>query len=375
MLYAPGWRRWLDALLKPELTPELAEVLATHADSVPVIWLLGKTGSGKSSIIQRLTGDTKAQIGNGFESCTATASMYDHPSSAPVMRFLDTRGLGEPNYDPTEDLAQCQQTSHAVVIVTRVDDPSNSSLTEAITKLAKLTKHTPILHVHTALHSVEKEDLARTIDHNRHQIEHALGFAVTQIQVDFTKPEDGFDDPDYGKAELQAALITLVPKLAKLMSKTNTGDTETQLFTANKRQVLGYASAAAAVDVVPAVGLIAVPSVQGKMLHTLAGRYGLEWDKKLITEFIAALGSGFVYRYAVSLLTRQAAKLIPVYGQSVATAAAASISFASTYALGRAACLYFYKLSTHQNVDPDALRAAFTEAFKAEKNSNADSEP
>jgi len=368
MLYAPGWRQWLNALLKPELSPELTEVLNTRANTVPVLWLLGKTGAGKSSIIQRLTGDSKAQIGNGFEPCTSTANMYDHPHSAPVMRFLDTRGLGEASYDPSEDLQQCRQASHVLVLVTRVDDQSQASLTDALKKISRLTSSTPILHVHTALHSVEANALHSAITHNQTQVETALGFKVARVSIDFTKHEDGFDDPSRGLSELQSALIDQIPTLATLMSKTDLGDAESNIFSANRKQVLGYSSAAAAVDIVPAVGLIAVPSLQGKMLHTLAGRYGLTWDKQLITEFVAALGSGFIYRYAISLLSRQAAKFVPVYGQSVAAAAAASISFASTYALGRAACLYFYKRSTHQTVDPEALRTAFTEAFESEKN-------
>ena len=369
MLYAPGWRRWLNALVKPEITPELENVLAARVQTVPVIWLLGKTGSGKSSIIQRLTGDSKAEIGNGFEPCTSTANMYDHPQSAPVMRFLDTRGLGEPNYDPADDLKQCQQASHVVVIVTRVDDPTQSSLIDALKKLSGITHQLPILQVHTALHSVAAAALDRAIEHNRLQIEKALGFSIDHVSIDFTKPEDGFENPNVGQADLESALIALIPTLAKLLSKSNANsrDEEAMLFNIHKREVLGYASAAAAADVVPAVGLIAVPSMQGKMLHALAGNYGLDWDKQLITEFVAALGSGFIYRYAVSLLGRQAAKFIPIYGQSVAAAAAASISFASTYALGRAACLYFYKRSAQLPIDQEALRKAFTDAFKSEK--------
>lgn len=369
MFYAPGWRQWLNALLKPDVSPELAELLSARASTVPVIWLLGKTGSGKSSIIQRLTGDSKAQIGNGFEPCTSTANMYDYPHAAPVMRFLDTRGLGEPNYDPSQDLQQCQQVSHVLVLVTRVDDTSQASLTQALEKLPRVNDSTPLLQVHTALHSVNADSLQRAINYNQKQIEAALGFSIAQVSIDFTRYEDGLDDPDRGLEELQAALIEQIPALTAIMSKAELGDVELGIFSAHKKHVLGYASAAAAVDVVPAVGLFAVPSVQGKMLHTLAGRYGLIWDKQLITEFLAALGSGFVYRYGVSLLGRQAAKFIPIYGQSIAAATAASISFASTYALGRAACLYFYKRSTHQTVESDDLRAAFTEAFNTKKTS------
>ena len=329
--------------------------------------MLGKTGSGKSSIIQRLTSDPKAQIGNGFEPCTTTANYYDHPALAPVMRFLDTRGLGEPDYDPSEDLAQCRQASHVALILTRVDDPSQQPIVKALSKLSKISTKTPILHVHTALHAVKQDDLARAISHNHKLIRDALGFDVPQVSIDFTHPDDGFENPDFGKDELQAALIALVPKLAQVMSSSDAHDKESELFLVHRKKVLGYASAAAAADVVPAIGIVAVPSIQGKLLHTLAECYGMEWDKKLIAEFVAAMGSGFLYRYNVSLLTRELAKFIPVYGQSAGAAAAASISFASTYALGRAACLYFYRRSTHQSVDPETLRKAFTDAFKASR--------
>jgi len=366
-MFKPGWRNWFNAMLKPEVSAELRDILDKQANTVPVIWLIGKTGSGKSSIVHALTGDNKARIGNGFEPCTATAQFYDHPSAAPVMRFLDTRGLGEANYDPTEDLNQCQQTSHVALIITRVDDPNQQVIVDALKQLVKLTTKTPILHIHSALHTLNDDDLTRAINHNRNQIESALGFAAPQVRIDFTQPEDGFDDPHVGLESLQSALVELVPKLAQIMSTEHGSDDESRMFSVNRKQVLGYAGAAAATDVVPAVGLVAVPSIQGKLLHALAGSYGLAWDRKLITEFVAALGSGFLYRYVVSLLIRQLGKLVPVYGQSAGAAAAASISFASTYALGRAACLYFYKRSTHQSIDPDLLRDAFTTAFKANR--------
>lgn len=368
-MYKPGWRQWFDAMLKPEISTELRDVLASQRKTVPVIWLLGKTGSGKSSIVQALTGDDKALIGNGFEPCTSTAHFYDHPNNAPVMRFLDTRGLGESDYDPTDDLALCQKASHVAVIVTRVDDPNQNGLIDALKQVVTLSVNTPILHIHSALHAVRDDDLTRAIEHNTEQIRATLGFDVQQVNIDFTQPEDGFDDPVTGLTQLQTELIALVPKLAQVMSSAQFSDDESRLFSINRKQILGYAGAAAAADVVPAVGMVIVPSIQGKLLHALAGSYGLVWDRKLVTEFVTALGSGFLYRYAVSLLVRQVGKFVPVYGQSAGAAAAASISFASTYALGRAACLYFYKRSTHQSIDPDQLRTAFTEAFKATRKS------
>jgi 50S ribosome-binding GTPase len=68
----------------------------------PVVWLLGKTGAGKTAIVAALTGDPYAEVGEGFEPCTRTAAYHDVPPEAPLLRFLDTRGLGEVDYDPTK---------------------------------------------------------------------------------------------------------------------------------------------------------------------------------------------------------------------------------------------------------------------------------
>ncbi len=89
----------------------------------PVIWLIGKTGAGKTSIIAALTGDDRAKVGNGFEPCTRTASVYDLPRDAPAIRFLDTRGLEEVNYEPAEDIAWCEDQAHLLLAVMSIADP------------------------------------------------------------------------------------------------------------------------------------------------------------------------------------------------------------------------------------------------------------
>src|SRR4051794_37576495 len=80
-----------------DATSDAAKERARRAATAeaPFIWLFGKVQSGKSSIVQRLTGATKAEIGEGFRPMTRSAAVFDFPAEAPLLRFLDTRGLGE----------------------------------------------------------------------------------------------------------------------------------------------------------------------------------------------------------------------------------------------------------------------------------------
>src|SRR3954470_325200 len=97
-----------DAGPPPDLDATLTQLRAKTP--TPVFWLLGKTQSGKTSIIRYLTGADDAVIGSGFRPCTKTSRRYQFPSpDAPLMAFLDTRGVDEPGYDPAEDAAAFDQ--------------------------------------------------------------------------------------------------------------------------------------------------------------------------------------------------------------------------------------------------------------------------
>src|SRR5437588_6633483 len=92
-----------------------------HHTPVPVFWLFGKTQSGKTSIIKFLTGADDAEIGQGFRPCTRFSRQYQFPTGeAPLLTFLDTRGVDEPGYDPAEDLARFDADAHVMVVTAKV---------------------------------------------------------------------------------------------------------------------------------------------------------------------------------------------------------------------------------------------------------------
>ena len=119
----------------------------------PVFWLLGKTQSGKTSLIRALTGNTRAEIGNGIRACTRTASEYPFPSQEDcLLRFLATRGLGEVNYDPADDIALFQDQAHLLIVVMKALDHAQQPVMQALGQIHAARPKWPILVVQTALH-------------------------------------------------------------------------------------------------------------------------------------------------------------------------------------------------------------------------------
>src|SRR6516164_7386566 len=150
---ARSWERIRDAVLAPEAVSASDEkVAALASEAAPVIWLLGKVQSGKSSIVRALTGAQAAEIGLGYKPCTKTAAIFDFPAEAPAIRFLDTRGLGERGYDPSEDIAFHEAQAHLMLAVMKALDPQQDAVLEAVRTARTRHPEWPIIVAQTTLH-------------------------------------------------------------------------------------------------------------------------------------------------------------------------------------------------------------------------------
>lgn len=334
---------------------------------LPVIWLLGKTGAGKSSIVQKITGQTSAEIGNGFMPCTKDSRYYDYPTQLPILRFLDTRGLGEVSYDPGDDLQSLSNCSHALLLVMRIRDGEQSAVLAALKQIKSSARHirsADITVVHTGLDEIADEhDRLRAIALKQQAVEELWGNPLDYCTVDLSAQQLAQPEDDAGSAKLKQLLAEKLPQLSLWLQKSQHKDAEQRNYARLSSEVLWYAGIAAASDTIPLVGLVSVPAIQGKMLHSLAQKYDVQWNARDFSEFIAALGSSFALRYAVSLGGRQLGKLIPGYGQMVGTVFAVSVSYATTYALGRAACKYLYHRSSGTPMNEASLQAVYKEAI------------
>jgi hypothetical protein len=130
-------------------TAALADRARTLA---PVVWLVGKVQSGKTSIIRTLTGATDAEIGAGFRACTRSARIFDFPHEVPIIRFLDTRGLGEAAYDPADDIAFCEDRAHLILAVAKALDAEQGAVVKAVRAARERHPDWPLVVAQTSLH-------------------------------------------------------------------------------------------------------------------------------------------------------------------------------------------------------------------------------
>ncbi len=383
------WKQLQSVLLEPKVDEAALESSLREARKslpLPVLWLLGKAQAGKTSIIRALTGNEAAEIGNGFQPCTRHSRFYDCPEEMPLVRFLDTRGLGEIAYDPTDDIHYCESQAHLLLAVMKVADLHQEPVYQVLRTVRQRHPEWPLVIVQTGLHELYPVDgkhicpwpygdeplpntipieLQRALLAQRAVAEKLPGYIPARwVAVDLTLPEDGYDPADYGLEALWQAIESLLPfgLQHQLTSEKEVRD----LYGRTAHQhIVGYSLTAAGLGALPVVDLVAVSTVQAKLLHGLAVLYGQRWDKRTITEFLTLLGAGIASSYLARLVGRTVTKVIPVLGQTAGAVWGASSSGATTYALGKAAVYFFTRRKNGLNVDPETLRRIYMEALKS----------
>lgn len=283
-------------------TSDPAELDMSEEHSLPVVWLLGKTGAGKSSVIRALTGLSEAEVGNGYASCTKTAMRFDHPAGKAVMRFLDTRGLGEAGYEPAEDLAAAEEAAHLILAVARLDDPVQGEVAEVLATVCKRDPDLRVIVVHTGADLVpDPDELRRVREATQARFERATKRTLPSVELSLPPAGSAGPDVEGPAAPLLPLLGETMPEVALLLAQEAHMEGEPAVWAQHRGEVLWYAGSAGAADVAPVVGAAAVPAIQAAMLARLASRYGVEWTRTRMLEFGAALGTGVALSFGSTL--------------------------------------------------------------------------
>jgi uncharacterized protein (DUF697 family) len=335
---------------------------------VPVFWLFGKTQSGKTSVIKYLTGADDAEIGHGFRPCTPYSRRYQFPTEeAPLLTFVDTRGVDEPGYDPQEDLAGFDTLAHVVVVTVKVLDHAQENVLKHLRTIRRARPTRPVVLALTCLHEAYPQqqhpqpypfagvpeeaagapaDLGRSLAEQRRRFE---GLVDVAVPIDLTRPEDGFADPTYGGQRLKEVLLEVLPG-AYRQTLLNLDEAKGELQDLFARRALphivGYSTLAATAGAVPIpwLDLVVLPGIQTRLIYHLAQLYGQPLSGTRFLELASTLGMGILVRQAL----REVVKFIPVVG----SVAGGALAGASTFALGKAFCYYYS--AVHQGHVPRA---------------------
>jgi uncharacterized protein (DUF697 family) len=356
-----------------------------------VVWLLGKTGAGKTAIVAALTGDSRAEVGQGFEPCTRTAAFYDVPPETPLLRFLDTRGLGEAGYDPASDIAWCEQQSHLLLAVMQVSDPVQRQVLRVLQAARDRHPTWPLVVAQTGLHRLyapgsqhpvpypfsggpadESLDsvpraLRQALAHQRQQFDGLPGAPPHFVPIDFTARDDGFAPNDFGLEELWRVLEEVGPIAFESLHEAQTGAESDRIRAKARPLIYGYGTAAAGAGAVPVpiVGVGGIAGIIAAMLRMLALRYEVQWTPRTFGEFSGAIGGGALFWWAVRYGLRELVKLVPMVGTVVAGALNAAAAFGVTVGIGEAACVWLAYRYQGKTAPDEEVRRAFADGLAA----------
>lgn len=369
--------RWFRPLSGDALARERQRLLASAP--IPGLWLFGKAQSGKSTVVRFLTGAEQARIGKGYRPETRRTEEYAFPSAeSPLVRFFDTRGLGEADDDPTEDLRALDAKTHLVIVTVRITDLALEAVVGPLKRMRSQRPERPVLLLLTCLHlaypgrehpepdpfermgdpSFVPEPVRRLLANHRER----FNGLVDRIEpIDITPPEEGFSRPDFGGERLKQALLDLLPssyaetirRLDALMGPLRDLHERTA---APYIQSYALMAAGAAAVPIPWIDVPAVVGLQASLIREIGRIYHQDFGVEQFLSMAGVFGARLVLRQGV----RELLKAIPLVG----SAANAALAYATTFGLGKAACWYFGRRLSGQVPTTEEFRKVLAEQMR-----------
>ncbi len=375
----PQWFQVSDA--------QMAEILETVREKLPTTEaiLIGKTQSGKSSIVRGLTGVSAEIVGQGFRPHTKHTNQYAYPNDdLPLLIFTDTVGLGDvqQNTDSiiqelTDKLQESNHQARVVILTVKINDFATETLATVAKKLRQLSPKIPYLLVITSLHEIYPsqtenhpayppnfEDINRAFNHLKDDFQ---GLYDDAILIDFTLEEDGYTPVFYGLETLRDTIAQQLPEAESVaIYQLLEGETSQKIGNlyrdVARRYIWAFSVAAATLAAVPLpfATMPVLTTLQVSQITLLGKLYGQILTPSQAGGIVSAIAGGFL----AQSIGRELIKFIPGLGSIIA----ASWAGAYTWALGEGACVYFGDLMGGKKPNPAQIQTVMQEAFKQAQN-------
>lgn len=335
------------------------------------IAIVGRRGAGKSSLINAIFGEERAEVGD-YKSQTGSGEWYLFENSLGGIDILDTRGLGESHAPeesaaaatPLEELkAAIAEKCPDVILFLSKGKEVGARIDEDLQQLQQLKteikrKHdydVPIVGIVTQVdelapasisqppfdHPKKLENIQATVDILEDKLVEIITTPVTVIPVSaYVEYEDGvmtYDRRwnidvllDYLITELPKEAQVIIAKLSKVKS------VQKKLSRNIAKSVMGVTGLVGA-SPVPLADMPIITGLQVSMIGTIAMISGQKLNRRTIVEFLGAMGVNVGVGVALRTISRQLVKFVPGAGSVIS----AGIASAGTYALSEAAISYF----------------------------------
>ncbi len=366
---------------------QMAEILETFREKLPTTEaiLIGKTQSGKSSIVRGLTGVSAEIVGQGFRPHTKHTNQYTYPNDdLPLLIFTDTVGLGEAqkNTDSiiqelTDKLQASNHQARVVILTVKINDFATETLAQVAQNLRQLSPKIPYLLVVTCLHEIypsqsddhpaylpNVEDINRAFNQLKEDFQ---GLYDDAILIDFTLEEDGYTPVFYGLETLRDSIAKQLPEAESVaIHQLLEGETSEKIGNlyrdVARRYIWAFSVAAATLAAVPLpfATMPVLTTLQVSQITLLGKLYGQILTPSQAGGIVSAIAGGFL----AQSIGRELIKFIPGFGSIIA----ASWAGAYTWALGEGACVYFGDLMGGKKPNPAQIQTVMQEAFKQAQN-------
>jgi uncharacterized protein (DUF697 family)/GTPase Era involved in 16S rRNA processing len=366
-----------------DLKVKLSEVRRTLLEPrPPALVLIGRRGSGKSSLVNALFGKKIAEVGH-VKAQTGQGKWFEYASEMGALSILDTRGLQEGSAPAEEDVADSPMKSilvalgkkapDMVLFVVRAFDVDSAidkdvELLEEILRASQRQHGTtpPVFAVLTHVDMLEPRDVnlrtegdtkdrdekvahlklaERTLDDklrangriSPHVIQTLAVSSYLSFRDDGTlRTDDRWRIDDLAReifAKLPAEGRGIFARVAQVVS------VQEELAMDLTKAVAGVCAAIAAVPI-PVADVIPITSAQLSLVAGIAWIGGRTLDTKTAGEFMAAMGVNVGAAFAFRETARALVKYVFPGAGSVVSGA---VAFAGTMAIGRAATAYFVR--------------------------------
>lgn len=359
------------------------------------IAIVGRRGAGKSSLINAIFGEEKAEVGD-YKSQTGSGKWYLFENKLGGIDILDTRGLGESHRPeesalsetPIEEVKKSIKNKCPDVILflckgkevgSRIDEDLHQLLQLKRDIYEMHTYEVPIVGIVTQVdelapvsdseppfeHPKKQENISATVDLLGEKIKEIIVTPVTVIPisayVEYEKGEIIYDRRwnidvllDYLLTELPREAQVILAKISKVKS------VQKKLARNIGKSVMTVTGLVGATPV-PIADMPIITGLQLSMIGTIAMISGKKLNRKTIIQFVGAMGVNVGVGVALREISRHLVKVFPGAGSIIS----ASIASAGTYALCEAAIAYFIDSKSEEEA-----KRIFEEQLEKEREKN-----